>query len=98
MKKHKAREDKKTLLSDVLFLHCEQAPMWPRFCCCFHFLQCRHLSAKSSSFTLRLEQRKDVAFTNWALDVADDGAVGLVEELHAHLGTLALAAGSAEHL
>lgn len=71
-------------------------------------------STKSPGFTFRLEESENVAFANWALHVADDRPVGVVQELHAYLDnnvplhehyvqssylrTLSLRAGAAEHL
>lgn len=43
------------------------------------------ISTKTPGFALSLEKREDVSLADWALHVADDGAVGVVEELHAHL-------------
>lgn len=54
--------------------------------------------SESSGFTFGLEQRQDVAFADRPLDVADDLAVLLADELHLDLGTLALGAGAAEDL
>ncbi|EYC04922.1 hypothetical protein Y032_0085g1864 [Ancylostoma ceylanicum] len=43
-------------------------------------------STKSSGFSLSLEQGQNVAFTNWALHISDDGSVAvIVHELNANL-------------
>ena len=56
-----------------------------------------HLS-QSSGFAFGFQQRQDVTFAHWPLDVADDLAVLFADELHLHLGTLALGTGTAEDL
>ena len=47
-------------------------------------------------FALPLQKAEDVAFPHWPLDVADDGPVGVVDELHAHLRHVTGVAGAAE--
>merc|ERR1719232_757961 len=54
--------------------------------------------SQSSCFSLRLQQGEDVSLAHWPLDVADDGAVAVVEELDHDLCTLALRAGATQHL
>ena len=54
-------------------------------------------SAKPAGLTLPLKERQGVSLADWALDVADDGALGVVHELHADLGHVASAASAAEH-
>ena len=49
-------------------------------------------------FALPLQKAEDVAFPHWPLDVADDGPVGVVDELHAHLRHVTGVAGAAEDL
>ncbi|KGL89660.1 hypothetical protein N301_14584, partial [Charadrius vociferus] len=58
----------------------------------------RPSSAQPSGLTLRLQQGEDIAFANRPLHVADDGAAGVVHELHTHLQALPLGAGPAQHL
>lgn len=58
----------------------------------------RQSLSQSSGFTFGFQQRQDVAFADWALDVADDLAVLFADEFHLHLGTLALGTGTAEDL
>jgi hypothetical protein len=55
--------------------------------------------SESTGFALGLEQGENVAFTDGALDVTDDGPIGrVVDELHAHLGALSLRARAAQDL
>ena len=54
--------------------------------------------AKTPGFALGLEEGQDVTLTDGANHVADDGAVGRVEELNANLSTLTTRAGSSENL
>lgn len=56
-----------------------------------------HLS-QSPGFAFGFQQGQDVAFANWALDVADDLTVLLADEFHLHLGTLTLGTGAAKDL
>merc|ERR1712223_987438 len=56
------------------------------------------LLSESSGLSLALKENKDVSLPDWALDVADNRPGLLVQELHLDLGTLALGAGTAEHL
>lgn len=46
---------------------------------------------------LGLEKAENVVLANWALDVADDGAGGVVHELDADLGHATAGAGAAEN-
>jgi len=48
--------------------------------------------------TFGLHQHEDVVFPDGANDVADNGAVGLVEELDADLGATTARTGAAQHL
>ena len=56
------------------------------------------LLAQTSSLTLRLHQNQDVSLTDGALDVTDDGAAGVVEELDADLSDTSTRASPAEDL
>ena len=38
--------------------------------------------AQSPSFTFRFQKSQDVSFTNWALDISDDGSVAISQELN----------------
>jgi hypothetical protein len=51
---------------------------------------------ETAGLALRLEQAKDVVNADWALDVADDGAGGVVHELDADLGDTTTGSGAAE--
>lgn len=42
-------------------------------------------SAQPPGLTLRLQQGEDVAFAHRPLHIADDGAAGVIHELHTHL-------------
>lgn len=53
--------------------------------------------AQSPGFALRLQQGQNIVLADGSLDVADDLAVRLVQELNLDLGTLSLASGTAEH-
>lgn len=48
-------------------------------------------------FALPLKQSQDISLSDWALDVADNGTVLVVQEFNADLGHVAGAAGLAEH-
>ena len=54
--------------------------------------------SEPSGFVFRLKEGKDVALSDGALDVADDLAGGLSQELHLDLGTLTLWASASENL
>lgn len=56
------------------------------------------LLTETTGLTLSLHKGQDVALTDGADDVADDRAVGLVEELNADLGALTTRASAAENL
>lgn len=43
-------------------------------------------SSKSSGFTLRLEQSKDVALLDWSLDVSDESSLLAANEFDLDLG------------
>merc|ERR1719409_1856965 len=53
--------------------------------------------AEPPRLALPLQQAEDVALAHGALDVADDGAVRVVDELDADLGHVARVARAAEH-
>jgi len=53
---------------------------------------------QSPGLALRLEQGQDVSLADRALDVADDAAVRVVEELDAHLRDLTTRASAAKDL
>lgn len=57
----------------------------------------RECSTETARLALSLEQRENVALANGSFDVADDRAVGVVEELDAHLCALTLRSGTAEN-
>eukprot|EP00002_Diphylleia_rotans_P034467 TRINITY_DN7409_c0_g1_i2.p1 TRINITY_DN7409_c0_g1~~TRINITY_DN7409_c0_g1_i2.p1 ORF type:complete len:123 (-),score=18.86 TRINITY_DN7409_c0_g1_i2:55-423(-) len=54
--------------------------------------------SEASGFALGLEEGEDISLADGALDVADDGAVGVVEEVDADLGDATTGAGAAEAL
>lgn len=53
---------------------------------------------KSSRLSLPLHKRKDVTFADGALDVTDDGAVGIVKELNTYLRDGTSVTCTTEHL
>lgn len=55
-------------------------------------------SAKTPGLTLGLHQNQNIVLADGALDVADDGARGVLEELHANLGDTTARASAAEDL
>lgn len=54
--------------------------------------------SQAPGLTLGFQEGKDVILTDGANNVADDAAVGVVQELHTHLGHSSTAASAAEHL
>jgi hypothetical protein len=52
----------------------------------------------AASLTLPLHKGEDVSLTHGALDVSDDGTVGIVEELNTHLDGVTGVAGTADDL
>jgi hypothetical protein len=40
---------------------------------------------QSAGFTLGFEQRQNIAFTDWALDVADNGTMSIIQKFDADL-------------
>src|SRR4051812_4433562 len=55
-------------------------------------------SAETPGLTLGLHQNKNIVLADGALDVTDDRARGVLEELHANLGDTTTRAGAAEDL
>lgn len=60
-----------------------------------HSQPASHL-AEAAGLALCLQQGQDVAFSDRALDIADDGAAGVVHELHTDLGDTTSGASAAE--
>lgn len=56
------------------------------------------VSPEATSLALRLEKGEEVAFTDGALDVADDGAVLIVQKLDANLGNATARPSAADDL
>lgn len=63
-------------------------------------LHCTHESflTKTTGFALRLEQDQDVSLTDGTLDVTDDGALAVIEELDADLSDTSARTGTAQNL
>ena len=62
-----------------------------------YYLHCACLS-QFAGLTLPLHQGKDIPFTHGTLDVSNDSAVGVVEELHSDLGHVSGVSSATEHL
>lgn len=63
-----------------------------------HYFTIQVESSQPPGLSFGLEEREDVSLSDGSLDVADDLSVLFPDELHLDLGTLALGAGTAEHL
>ena len=58
---------------------------------------CQRL-AQTTCLALGLQKGKDVSVTHWSLDVTDDGAGVVIEELNANLGDVTTGSGPAQDL
>jgi len=54
--------------------------------------------SETACLTLPLHQRQDITLPNRALNVADNGAIGVIEEFDADLGHVARVARAAQDL